>query len=472
MANTLLNSLTGLVNQQLIDRSAADMGESPQAVRQGFQTGFATILGGLVNRANDTGTMRQVVELSSNRALDDDAMIATLGNPSLENTASTPTATATDLGGRLGSMLFGNRTGDVTAVLAQSAGLRPSSATSILGVASPLVLAVIARRVRDGGLTGSGLSNLLLGQRDSIMRALPPGMADVLGVGAPADREVAAAGMAGTARGFADAPPEAPRAARAMPPPAERPRGGARWLWPVLGALALVALLWGISRRGPRQEPQTAAAVRDTGVRGMAARDTAASATRGAAVRDTQVSAGTVVDTATSAMRGAAATAGAAATSAAANLGSFVRRSLPGGVELNVPENGIESRLAGWIADPNSRPNDTTWFDFDRLRFATNSATLEPQSQEQLRNIAAILKAYPNVKAKVGGYTDNTGDPAANRRLSEQRAANVRQSLVTLGISGGRLTSEGYGDQHPVADNSTEAGRAQNRRIAMRVTQK
>ena len=86
--------------------------------------------------------------------------------------------------------------------------------------------------------------------------------------------------------------------------------------------------------------------------------------------------------------------------------------------------------------------------------------------------MGAILAAYPAVKLKIGGYTDNVGDPAFNKQLSEQRAANVRAALVGQGVAPDRLASEGYGDQFPVADNATAEGRAQNRRISMRVAEK
>ena len=105
-------------------------------------------------------------------------------------------------------------------------------------------------------------------------------------------------------------------------------------------------------------------------------------------------------------------------------------------------------------------------------RRETNSATLKPTSREQLKNVAEILKAYPTVKAKVGGYTDNTGDAAANQKLSQDRATAVVTELIALGVPTTRLSAEGYGEQYPVADNATEAGRAQNRRIALRVTDK
>ena len=201
-----------------------------------------------------------------------------------------------------------------------------------------------------------------------------------------------------------------------------------RWLWPVIVLAALVlGALWFFNRA--------------------------------------KAPVGEAVQTATT----AATNAGASAVSA---LGDFFKSKLPNGVELNIPRFGIESKLISFLGDPSKPVDTTTWFNFDRLLFDTGKATLQPSSQEQLGNIAAILKAYPNVHVKLGGYTDNTGDAAANMSLSAARAKNVMDALVTAGIDPSRLESEGYGDQHSVADNSTEEGRAQNRRIALRVTQK
>jgi OmpA-OmpF porin, OOP family len=154
------------------------------------------------------------------------------------------------------------------------------------------------------------------------------------------------------------------------------------------------------------------------------------------------------------------------------NLGDFVARKLPNNINLSIPRFGVEGRLLDFIEDPSKAVNANTWFNFDRLLFATGSATLRPESEEQLRNIAAILRAYPNVHMKIGGYTDNTGDAQYNLKLSQDRADSVVAYLVQLGIAPDRLGAEGYGEQYPVADNSTEQGRAQNRRIAMQVTQK
>ncbi|MCY7349707.1 MAG: sodium-translocating pyrophosphatase [Cytophagaceae bacterium] len=153
------------------------------------------------------------------------------------------------------------------------------------------------------------------------------------------------------------------------------------------------------------------------------------------------------------------------------NLGEFQTRKLPSGVELNLPELGVENKLLKFI-EGNEAVNKETWFDFDRLTFETGSATLKPASQEQLKNIAEILKANPRANVKLGGYTDNTGNADANLNLSNDRAQSVKAELGGLGISSDRLEAEGYGQENSVATNDTKEGRAQNRRISIRVTKK
>jgi len=132
----------------------------------------------------------------------------------------------------------------------------------------------------------------------------------------------------------------------------------------------------------------------------------------------------------------------------------------------------VEARLVQFLNETSSPVSETTWFDFDRLLFDAGKATLQAASQEQLANVAAILKAYPLIRIRIGGYTDNTGDPAINLRLSEERADNVMDELVRLGIDPDRMSARGYGEQNPVADNATEEGRQKNRRISLRVTNK
>lgn len=156
----------------------------------------------------------------------------------------------------------------------------------------------------------------------------------------------------------------------------------------------------------------------------------------------------------------------------AGSLGSFFTFKLPNGTELSIPEFGVEKKFIAFIQDANQPVDKTTWFTFDRLEFETGSAILKSSSHEQLQNVAQILKAFPQVNIKIGGYTDNTGNPDANLKLSENRAINTHNALVAMGIDAKRMEAEGYGQEHPVADNATAEGRQKNRRIDFRVAAK
>lgn len=141
-------------------------------------------------------------------------------------------------------------------------------------------------------------------------------------------------------------------------------------------------------------------------------------------------------------------------------------------VDIMAAPDGVEAKLINFISSPDSIVNKTSWFSFDRLIFETGSSNLKPESQIQLANIVAILNAFPNAKLKIGGYTDNVGDPNMNLQLSQDRASVVKVEIVNLGIASDRLDTEGYGEQYPVASNNTDEGKSKNRRIDLRVTYK
>jgi len=149
-------------------------------------------------------------------------------------------------------------------------------------------------------------------------------------------------------------------------------------------------------------------------------------------------------------------------------------KALTTGFEVKGAGSGIESQLLAFVEDTTTVVDKTTWFNFDRVVFETGSAKLDVENSKlQLTNIVEIMKAYPTAKLKVGGYTDNTGSAEANKKISQQRAEAVLEMLVELGLDKGRLEAEGYGPEHPVCEaNDTEECRAQNRRIAVRVTEK
>ena len=100
------------------------------------------------------------------------------------------------------------------------------------------------------------------------------------------------------------------------------------------------------------------------------------------------------------------------------------------------------------------------FFDFDK-------ATLKPEGRTKLDEAVATLNRYSDMRVEIQGHTDSLGTEAYNQGLSERRAKAVHDYLVSKGISASRLTTRGFGETQPVADNGTKEGRAQNRRVVL-----
>lgn len=103
----------------------------------------------------------------------------------------------------------------------------------------------------------------------------------------------------------------------------------------------------------------------------------------------------------------------------------------------------------------------------DQISFAVAAASLAPDAEPLLDKLAEILGQCPNVAVEVAGHTDSDGSEAANRRLSQERAAAVRQALSERGVEAERLSAVGYGQAQPIAPNDTPENKARNRRIEL-----
>ena len=99
------------------------------------------------------------------------------------------------------------------------------------------------------------------------------------------------------------------------------------------------------------------------------------------------------------------------------------------------------------------------------ITFDIGKATIKPESMTEINRIAQLMKDNGDLKFEVQGHTDNTGTVAGNQKLSEQRAQAIVSKLVEMGIAANRLSAKGMGQSAPLADNSTDDGRAKNRRV-------
>jgi len=101
--------------------------------------------------------------------------------------------------------------------------------------------------------------------------------------------------------------------------------------------------------------------------------------------------------------------------------------------------------------------------------FAVGSANLNPGAYEEINRVSRVLNQYPNTSIQVAGHTDSTGSEQTNQTLSQRRAENVENALIGQGVNPGRITTIGFGESSPIADNSSEAGRQLNRRVVITI---
>lgn len=99
------------------------------------------------------------------------------------------------------------------------------------------------------------------------------------------------------------------------------------------------------------------------------------------------------------------------------------------------------------------------------VKFATGKSTIEGDASAEIQKVADFMAKYPTVNVTIEGHTDSRGNAAKNKALSQKRADAVKAEIVKLGVDAARLAAVGYGAERPVADNATEEGRAQNRRV-------
>lgn len=429
----LIEMLKNEVSGSLISSLSQKAGVTEDQVKTGFSAGIPAVLAGILKNGAGGGFLDSILPgVTGSTATDAaDSLVNGADDSLLEKGKS-----------MLGT-LFGSDTGSVTNAVSTATGLPEGKSAGLLAMIVPLVTGLIAKLMASKGWSASDLLAKVFESKNEIAAALPPGLGSSLGIG-------------NVQLPHLDTP-EVPKVAAHhsshIPPvtlPDKNTGGGfIKWLLPLI--IVVVALWWLLGRQGCNQT-----AVTSTVDSVSASIDTAG------------MKMGGVVDATVVAVEGKLNEAG----DFVKVLGVKMTKKLPDGKEISIAENSVENKLIGFIEDKNKPVDKTTWFTFDRLYFEPGKSTLKPESQEQLNNIAAILVAYPVVTLKLGGYTDSTGNAEVNKKISDERANAAKNQLVKLGIDQKRLEAEGYGPEHPVASNGTAEGRAQNRRIDIRVTEK
>ncbi len=410
----LLGLLKNSLTPELVSKAANLIGEDTGATSSALTSILPTLLGGLASKASSQSGASGLLGLINDGG-HDGGIMDNLGSLLGGGNASSGLMSA---GTGIVNSIFGDKVGGIVSLLSGFLGMKGSSVTSLMSIAAPMIMGVVGKQVKTNGLDASGLMSLFSSQKDSISSALPSGLSDKMG---------GLLGFASSASGAAS------KVTNAIEETAES--GLPKWLLPlIIGLAAIGGLLYFMKGCN-----NTAGVVSDK-------------------VDSTTAVIGESVDS--------------LATATVDGAKKMFNVSLPDGVTFDVPEGSLEDQIVKFIQDDKAAIDKAKWFNFDRLLFETGKSTLTAESNEQIEKTVSILKAFPKVKIKIGGYTDNVGNPAANQKLSADRASTVLNAIVAGGIDKGRLTSEGYGEQHPVGDNATEEGKTQNRRIAISVREK
>lgn len=464
--SSLIKSITELVGPALIGAVAGKLGESESGVTKALGAFIPTILSGMVDKVGSEAGLESLFGMLS--APETGGFLDDLGG--LVGGGNLAQGDPRDVaGGLLGSM-FGDKVGGILSAVSSLAGLSDKgSAGGLIGLAGPLVMGFLGKKIAADGLGALGLKDLLLGNKDEIYGALPPAVAGLIGVTPAVATPVAA--VAATTTAVAVAPAAT--------------TGGVGWLKWIIPIIAIGALGWWLLRsdKGATKSADTHAVVEhDDGAAlegaGVDADSNAAETMDYAANGALDAAGDTAEDAVDGIVDGASDVAGDIADAAGDVVVDSVSdvdlSAVVPGVDLSAFSDGVEGKLVRFIeSDTAPCTSAECWLTMDRLTFETGSATIDvANSSDQLGKIKAILDAYPSLQLKFGGYTDNTGGAAGNLALSQKRADSVVTALADMGVDAGRMSAEGYGIEFPVASNETAEGRAANRRIDVRVKQR
>jgi outer membrane protein OmpA-like peptidoglycan-associated protein len=423
MSFNLLDVVKGHLNSGVVSQAASFLGESEGGVSKAMGGILPTLLSGLAGKASTSHGAQEVADMAG-----DAHKSGILGNIG----SFFGGGDLLSKGASLVSGLFGNKTGGIVDAISGLAGLKSGSASSLMGMALPIILGSLGKHSAENNLGASGISSLLSSGKSSWSSLLPSGLSSMLGLGSVASAVTgAASSVTGGAKNVVNMADDAVDSAK----------GGMKWLLPLLLLAALGFLAWWLLKDGGCNKKEAGSTV-------VATDDTTGNYAKSLAAN----------------------------TNAAVATHESLKVKLADGKEIDAYKGGIESNLVAFLNDKGAALDTVkgNWYDFDNLNFKLGKADLTDSSMVQINNIVAILKAYPAVKMKIGGYTDASGNADANMKLSQARADAVMAAIIKAGGAAGQLVkAEGYGSKFAKEPaTASEEARKKDRRTAVRITAK
>lgn len=421
MATNIITLLTEQLDDIFVSNTASTVNEQPSNIKKALTAIVPSFLLSLLNRKKSFGgeTLKDLFQISN------------------KFNSGTGGASETNI---LKNLVWGGDNFNLTNELSRFAGISNHNAQILVDKATPTMVNTLS----NGKPANTGIFEWILEQKDNILTAVP------------ADFNIASAlGLANLGSLFSglNKPEDVKyvnqqRPTPPPPPPPVKKSNGSGFMWILLLALAAF-LLWWLFGKGCNNE-ESSNIVTDTTMMNNS-RNSSADTQHTTTQSKVDADGNYIYD-----------------------LGENTVINLADGSSLNVGVSSTEYRLYDFINKGTIDETDKTknWITCDRVYFKTGLAELTDDSKEQVENIAKILKNYPKVKIKLGGYTDNTGDAAQNKKLSDDRAKIVAKMFGDLGVAKQVEEAVGYGPEHPIATNDTDEGRAQNRRVDLKVSAK
>ncbi|WP_262152026.1 OmpA family protein [Chryseobacterium foetidum] len=429
MSLNLIDLIKGQLGPAFTSQTAQQLGESESGISKAISGLLPAVMGGLANNSDNPSVLDAITGVGSGDS------VSNL-NANVQGNSWITT---------LLQSIFGDKLSTLINSVATYAGISSNSAGSLLNLVTGATAGSVAKYAQDQNLDRSGISNLLNDQKGLISGLLPAGLS------------LASLNLGNWAKGYGFEGNENPatKATDEKPhievtrsvadegtfPDRNNSEGGSIWKW-LLPLLLLLAAGYFVWKQCEKKETTVTMTGEDS----------------------TKINRSDTIN---------------AYTSDTANSPAEARTDESidlNGKSLIGYKGGMEDMMIAFLkTDGYKNASDDAalkdqWYDFDHVNFKMGSSSdLEAGSEGQLQNLVVILKAYPDAKIKIGGYTDKTGDEATNVRISTARANFIKDWLGKNGIGSQVLGAEGYGSKYAEVDAAaSDAERAVDRKMSVR----
>jgi outer membrane protein OmpA-like peptidoglycan-associated protein len=422
----LLDMAKSYLTNELVSKASGALGESEGGISKILSAAVPSLISSIADKASTTDGAHAVAKMAAEQH--NSGILGSLGNFFGGGDSSNSMLGA---GGGIISSLLGSKGNMLTSLISNFAGAKSGTVGTILSMAAPAILGMIGKHSADNNVSASGLGSLMAGQKDLAMKALPGGF-----------------NLSSIFSG--DTSSVTNTASNAYHEVEEKASSGMKWLLPViiLGAIAAGALY--MFKDGCKGANSPTAVI--------------------------EKGAEKVGDVANNAVAAVKATVDSVTGLVNYDLGAMADLELPGGAKINCAANGFENTLVNFIKTGtiDTVNKGANWFNLHDVQFVSGkTAYSTPKAMAQIKNVAAVLKAYPNVVIKLGGNTDISGDAAANKALSQSRANQVMKDLIASGAAATQIKeATGYGSEFATAKVGDKAGMAQDRKTTAKVASK